>query len=189
MTPVTEPTFAQPERRSFVVPALLALVAFAVAFFVWKHAFFPATSVDIAHLHTEVLPFTTEFKTDTIMLGPNETNSTLLVATTIRIDNHRRIPISLDDFAMTLTDATGAMLTEKAVQKTDLPNLETMFPKLKPIAGTQLLRDTEIAPGKAAEGTLIFSFPVPVDLWNKRTSATVEAQIYHQPAVQATVPK
>ena len=184
-----DPTFAQPERRSFLVPALLALVVFAGGFFAWKHAFFPKTSVDIAQLHTEILPIVTQFHTKTIVVGPNETNSTLIVASTIHIENHRTVPISLDDFSMTLTDSTGAQLTEKAVQKSELPNLQTMFPKVTPMIGTQLLRETEIAPGKSAEGTLLFSFQVPVSVWDTRASAVIQADIYHEPSVTVTVPK
>jgi hypothetical protein len=171
------------------VPAVLALVVFAAAFFAWKHFFFPPTSVDVAHVSTRVLPIVTQYHTDTIVIGPNETNSTLLVASTIRVENHRTVPISLDDFTLTLTDTTGAELMQKAVEKQELPNLATMFPKVTPMLGTQLLRDTSIAPGKSAEGTLIFSFPAPQTIWDARKSAVIAVAVYHEPAVSVEIPK
>ncbi len=171
------------------MPALLALVAFAAGFLVWKHAYFPSTSVDVAHVQTQVLPITTQFHTQTIVVGPNETNDTLLVASTIRVENHRTVPISLEGFSMTLTDPSGAELAEKAVEKSELPNLQTMFPKVTPMLGTQLLRDTVIAPGKSAEGTLVFSFQVPQTVWDTRKSAVVNVDVYHEPAASLTVPK
>jgi hypothetical protein len=184
---VPEPTFAQPERRSFLVPILLALAAIAVAIAIAIH-FFPATTVNIDHLHTEVLPTETVFKSPSVV-GVDETNRVLFVASTIRVDNQLRVPIYLDDFEITFTDPDDATLTAKAAQKNDLPDLQTNFPGLKPLLTTPLLRDTEIDPGKSAQGTVVFPLSIPKSTWDTRKSAVIKASIYHQPAVYVTIPK
>jgi hypothetical protein len=99
------------------------------------------------------------------------------------------VPISLDEFALTLTDSSGAQHTEKAVYPPDLANLQTMFPRLKPLAAQPLLRDTSIAPGQSAEGTLVFSLPYPASVWNTRTSAVLQIVPYHQTPIDLTIPR
>jgi hypothetical protein len=185
---VSEPSFSQEQPRSLLVPALLAVVFVVLAFFIARH-FFAATTVNIAHLHTDILPTATVFKADTIVVGPAATDHTLFVASTIRIENQRQYPISLDDFTITLTDIAGAQTTAKAIQKLDLPNTEVMFPNLKPLVGPLLLRDTNIDPGKSAQGTVVFSLPVDAIAWNNRKSAEIQVDIYHGHSVYTTIPK
>ena len=185
---MSEPTFAPPERRSLLIPILIAVAILACGVLYARHLS-PETPVTVEALHTSILPTTTVFHTDTIVIGPNETNSTLLVVSTIRLKNERRVPVYLDDFSLTLTDATGAQLTAKALQKDEIPNLELSFPALKPLAGTPILRETSIDPGKTAEGTVIFSLPVNEALWTKRQSAVVQVDLYHQNPITTTLAK
>jgi len=184
----SQPSFHQDEPRSLLVPALLAVAFVVLAFFIARR-FFPATTVNIAHIHTDILPTTTVYKSDSIVVAPSETDNILFVASTIRIDNQRKYPISLDDFTLTLTDIAGAQQTAKAVQKFDLPNTEVMFPNLKPLIGPLLLRDTNIDPGKSAQGTIVFSLPVDATTWNNRKSAEIQVDIYHGHPVYTTIPK
>ena len=128
---MSTPAFTQPERRSFLVPIVLALAAIAVAIAVAIH-FFPATTVNLSHIQTDVLPTETVFKGSTI-IGVRDINRTLFVATKVRVDNQLRIPIYLDEPSLTFTQPDGSELEFHAVQKNDLTDLETNYPGLKPL--------------------------------------------------------
>lgn len=183
MSPVSEPSFALEERRSFVVPSLIAVAVLLLGIVV-SITLFPSTNVQATVLGTRLLPTKTVFHSDTIVIGANETDETLFVATTIRLENKLRTPSTFDDANLVLTDSTGAQLSVKASQKADLPNLQVMFPAIKPLVATPLLRDTEIAPGASAQGTLLFSFSIPQSVWDSRKSAELTLDIYHQPSIK-----
>lgn len=184
---VPDLTFSQPERRSFLVPILLAVVAIAIAFGVAIH-FFPATSVDLVHVHTEVLPIETVFKGSTV-IGLSETNHMLFVASTVKVDNQLRVPIYLDDFHITLTDTSGAEMTVSADTPKDLPDLESNYPGIKPLMTTPLIRNTAIDSGKSAQGTLLFALSIPKSVWDTRKSAVIKVDLYHQPPMYVTLPQ
>jgi hypothetical protein len=184
---VPDLTFSQPERSSFLKPILLAVAAIAVAIALAVH-FFPATTVNIDHVHTDVLPTETVFKGSTIV-GLAETNRVLFVASTIRIDNQLRYPIYLDDFHITLTDPSGAEMTVSADTPKDLPDLETNYPALKPLVITLLARNTVIDQGKSTQGTLLFPLTLRKEVWDSRKSAVIKVDLYHQPAIYITIPK
>jgi hypothetical protein len=184
---VPDLTFSQPEHRSFLVPILLAIAAIALAIGIAIH-FFPATTVNITHIHTDVLPTETTFKGSTIV-GLNETSHILFVAATIKVDNQLRVPIYLDDFHMTLTDQSGAEMTVSADAPKDLPDTETNYPGVKPLTTTPLVRNTEIDPAKSAQGTLLFPLTIPKNVWDTRRSAVIKIDLYHQPPTYLTIPK
>ena len=179
--------FAQAERRSFLLPILLALVALGVAVAVAIH-YFPATTIDINHVRTEVASTRTVFSGSPIA-GVSEIDETLFVASTVRIDNQLRVPIYLDNFHLTVTNQQDQEMTVKAAEKKELPDLQTNFAALKPLLATPLLRDLAIEPGKAAEGTLLFPVRLSKNAWDARKSAVIKVDVYHQPAVYVTIPK
>jgi hypothetical protein len=184
---VQPPTFTQPERRSFAVPILIALALLA-ALLILVHRT-TATSLTATLLHTEVLPNTTVFKADSIVVGQQETSYTLFVVSTLKIDNQRTLPISLDDVALTLTDPNGAQVTSQALRPQELANAELSFPKLKPLV-TQplLLRERPIPAHQTAEGAVVFSVAVPQSVWDTRKSATIAVTPYHLDPVTLTIP-
>ncbi len=184
---VPDLTFSQPERRSFLVPILLALAAIALAIGI-AIRFFPSTTVNISHIHTDVLPTETVFKGSTIV-GLNETNRILFVASTIKVDNQLRVPIYLDDFHITLTDPSGAEMTVSADTPKDIPDAEANYPGIKPLITTPLVRNTEIDPAKSAQGTLLFPLTIRKEIWDARKSAVIKVDLYHQPAIYVTIPK
>ena len=182
-----EPTFAQPERRSFLVPVLLALAAIAVAVAI-AVKFFPATTVNIEHIHTDVLPTQTVFKGSSIV-GLNETFRDFFVASKIRIDNQLRGPIYLDQVHLTFINSANEEVTVEAAAKRDLPDLQTNFPALKPLLVTLLPRDAAIDPGKSAMGTVLFSLPILQSDWDSRKSAVIKVDVYHRTPIYVTIPK
>ncbi len=79
-------------------------------------------------------PPSTIFKADSMVVGQHQTQDVLFVASTIRIDNQLRVPIFLDDFTCTFTNADGAQLHASALTKAELATPSSAFPQLKPIA-------------------------------------------------------
>ena len=100
-----------------------------------------------------------------------------------------RFPVYIDHVSLTLTDATGAELTENALSKQDIATVEQSFPKLKALVKSPLLQDVNVDSGKSSQGTSLFSLNVPQTLWDTRTSAVVKVDLYHQQSVLVTLPK
>ena len=181
-------TFGTPERRSFLLPLVLAITALLLVGALAAY-FFPATSVRAEAVHTATLPTTTVYKAQSIVVGQNEVAQTLLLACTVRIKNGMRFPVYVDHVSLTLTDATGAELTENALSKQDIATVEQSFPKLKALVQSPLLQDVNVDSGKSSQGTSLFSLNVPQTLWDARTSAVVKVDLYHQQSVLVTLPK
>lgn len=188
MEGVSDLTFASPERRSLLVPVVLALAALALAAGLAMH-FFPVGTVNAEHVHTALLPTTTVYKAQSIVVGQNEVAKTLFIASTVRVQNGMRVPVYVDNVFLTLTDASGAELTEKGLSRQDIATAEQSFPRLKPLLTGPMLQDAAIDPRKSAEGTILFSLSVPQELWDARKSAVVKVDLYHQGSVYVTIPK
>ena len=185
---MSNPTFASPERRSFLLPLLSAMAVLALTAILVIH-FFPLTTVKAEPVHTDILPTTTVYKAQSIVVGQNEVVQTLFIASTLRVENGMRMPVYVDNVSLTLTDSTGAELTEKALSKLDIATVEQSFPKLKTLVLTPPLEDAAIDSGKSAQGLSVFSLNIPQSLWDERTSAVIKINLYHQPSVSVTVPK
>jgi hypothetical protein len=185
---VSDPTFSQPERRSYALPIIVALVLLAAAAAGAAH-FYPGGSITATHLNTSILPTHTVFKSDSIVVGPAQTSDVLFIVSTVRVDNGSRIPISLDGLSCTFTDPTGAILSVKAVTKQDLPNVETSFPTLKPLVPSLLQPEANIDPGKSVKGTILFSLPFTRQQWETRKSADIQLALYHRDPLTVEIPK
>ena len=184
---MAQPAFASAERRSFLIPTVLALAALALAIVIAIH-YFPATTINAEHIHTDLLAKQTVFKSQTIIVG-GQTEDTLFVASTIKVDNLTRAPIYLDGFDLSFSNPDDAQLTAKALTKDEIANAELSFPDLKPLVTNPLLRDTAIDPGKSAQGTIVFSLPIPKTMWDARKVATIAIEIYHRSPVFQDIPK
>ncbi len=165
----------------------MALGALGLAIALAIH-FFPATSVDITHLDTHVVPTTTMLKSSTV-IGAGEIDRVLFVASKVRIDNKLRVPLYLDDFHMTFTAAEGGTLEMRAVAERDFGEMQTNYPALKPLLTKPLLRNAALDPNTSDEGTILFSLVVPKAMWDARQSAVIKVDLYHQPSVYVTIPK
>ena len=180
--------FSQLERRSFLVPGLIA-VAILGGIFAMIFWFNPRRVADLAVTHTAILPTHTVFKTGSILVGAHDpAQDDLYVLATVRIDDKLRLPLFIEDITSTLTTDQGEATTS-AVQKDDLPNLYVTFPALKPLATAPLLRETKIEPGGHAEGMVLLHFPVTQAVWDQRKSATITIALYHQGPQTVTIPK
>ena len=186
---MAELTFSQSERRSFLVPILIALAVLAIAG-AGIYLYMPHRVADLAVTHTAILPTHTEFKTDSRLVGAQtESQDDLYVLATVRIDDRLHVPLFISDITGALTTADDAVVTSSAVQKSDLENLYFTFPKLKPLASAPLVRESTIPPGDHAEGMVLLHFPLTEADWNNRKSATVTVEFYHQGQFTVTIPK
>jgi hypothetical protein len=185
---MAELTFAQSERRSFLVPALIALAVLVVAFALLFY-FTPHRIADLSVTHVAVLPTHTVFHSSTIVVGSDSVEDNFYVLATVRIEDKLKLPLFINDITGTLTGPDGSQATSSAIHKTDLDNLYTTFPALKPLAGAPLLRETAIQPGQSAEGMVLLQFPVTQDIWDKRQSATITIDLYHQGPLTVVIPK
>jgi hypothetical protein len=185
---MAELTFSQSERRSFLVPILIALAVLAIAG-AGIYLYMPHRVADLAVTHTAILPTHTVFKSETMLVGAQQqAEDDLYVLATVRIDDRLRLPLFIKDITATLTTPQGEA-TASAVQKNDLPNLYVTFPALKPLASAPLLRETAIQPGGHAEGMVLLHFPTTQAVWDQRKSATVTIDFYHQGPLSVTIPK
>jgi hypothetical protein len=180
-------SFAQPERRNFTVPILVALAILAIAAGLVYH-FMGHGIAEVTVTHVAVLPNHTVFKSRSIVVGQDETQEDFYVLATVRVQDEMKIPIFIKDLTGTLETADGVQ-TSSAVEKNDFASLYTTFPALKPLAGPPLLREIAIQPGASAEGMVLLHFPITQAQWDSRTSATVTVDLYHQGPIAATIPK
>ena len=182
-------SFSQAERRSFVVPALLAfaVLAVVVGIFFWRT---PLRAVDLSVPHIATLPTHTVFPTATRVIGMEDSaEDAFYVLATVHIHNNLHVPLFLKDITGTFIGPDNTAITSSAVEKSDLDNVYAAFPRLKPLSSTPLFRETTIQPGADAEGMIILNFPVNQDTWNKRKSATITLDFYHQGQFSTDIPK
>ena len=181
-------SFSQAERRSFTVPLLLGLAVLAavVGFFFWRT---PMRVADVSIPHVATLPTHTVFPSATRIVGMQDpAEDVFYVLATVRIHNNLHVPIFVKDITGTLVAPDETEITASAVEKNELSNLFTAFPKLKPLSSTPLYRETTIEPGADGEGMVILNFPVDQDAWNKRKSASITLDLYHQGSVTTAIP-
>ncbi|CAN5645661.1 hypothetical protein BH10ACI4_BH10ACI4_30110 [soil metagenome] len=189
-------TFSQPARRNLVAPILIAVVVLAVAAALIL-TFTPHSTAKVSVQKTAVYASHIVLKSDSLVIGRDTVQDDIYVLVTLDIVNNLRLPLFLKDFTATLTptnpDGSEAeTFTSSAVEKTDIPNLYTSFPALKTKAteaGPLLLRETQIDPGKSAAGTVILHFPATQATWDKRKSATLNIDLYHQQPLTIEIPK
>ena len=189
---VVELNFSQPERRNYLVPIFVALAVLALAGGV-VYRTLSKRVVNAAVTHTTVHPihvvYTKQAQTGSFkVLGGPQSESDLYLIPSVRIENHLAVPLFLKDFTITMTGADGELHTS-AIEKNDLEVVYASFPEIKPLMGTPLLRDEEIAPGATVEGTVLAQFTIPQKMWDERQSATLTVDLYHQDSMTLPIPK
>jgi hypothetical protein len=191
---VSEPNFAQPARRNFALPLILAVALLASAGAMLAY-FFPSEKPQVMLAHSTVYVGKTVFAKQTFQngshvvgQGPSEEQDLYVVAT-VHIDNPLKTAIYLDDINATLTGSDGSQMQASAIGKSDLSSVYNAFPALKPMVATPLVREASIAPGQSAEGTVLLQFPVTKDIWDARQTATLSVEFYHLTPITLTLPK
>jgi hypothetical protein len=191
---VSDLTFAQPDRRQFALPILLALAILAVAAGLLAY-FFPYKKPHLSITHTTVYVGKTEFEKQRFQNGRNivgqgpSTEEDLYVLANVHIDNPLKVPLDINDFTATLTTADGSQMKTSAIETGEFDTIFSAFPALKPLTAAPLLRESSIVPGHSAEGGVMLQFPIPKSVWDQRQSATLTIEFYRESPVTLTIPK
>jgi hypothetical protein len=186
---MSELSFAQPERRSFLVPALIAIAVLAIVF-AGIYLYVPHGTTGLTVTHVAVLPTHTVFNSDSKIVGQKPRfDDDLYILATVRVDNRLRVPLTLDDITGTITASDGAESTTSALQKRDLPNLYVVFPALVPLASAPLVRESIIQPAGRAEGMVLLHYPIAQAEWDQRKSASITLKFYNQDPITVPLPK
>jgi len=109
---------------------------------------------------------------------PNQ-NATL-VALTFTLRNSGKKPLWVHDIKGKLVTASGE-LTSEAVSAVDFDRYYQAFPELKTNAEPALAPEDKLQLGQEVKRTVIVSFPVTLDAFNRRRSVSVAVQPYDQP--------
>jgi hypothetical protein len=110
--------------------------------------------------------------------------NSILVTINVSVHNSGNKPMWIHTMkASAKTDDTHEF-SDDAAAPVDFERYFQAFPALKERAITPLTVETKIPPGADAKGTIVVSFPVALDAFNKRKSLTVIIQPYDQRAVE-----
>jgi hypothetical protein len=176
---VPELTFAQPARRNLIAPVLLAFLILGILIASVIRAT-PRRTPELTVTRAVIFPTHTLLKSDSILVGRDQSQDDLYVLTTLRIDDPLHLPLFLKDFTATLTTAAGEQFTTSAIEQQDLATVYNTFPGVKSLASAPLLRETMIPPGNSAEGMVLLHFPITKAVWEHRKAATLNIDFYHQ---------
>jgi hypothetical protein len=104
-------------------------------------------------------------------------NSTM-VAVTLTLSNHGERSLWIHTLKAQLTDADGKTYEDEAASAVDFDRYFQAFPALKEQSQPALSPETKLPPGAEQRGTIIVSFPITKDVFDKRKSVTVTVQPY-----------
>jgi hypothetical protein len=185
-------TFAQAERRNFLVPAIVAIAVLAVIALVVAHFYnpVPPLAADITLTKVAYLPEHIVFHEDSIVVGHKDPfEDDLYAVANVHVVNRLKVPLLLNDITVILTAPDGTQTTASAANKKDLPNLYVTFPALKPVVSDPILRGTKLQSGGEVDGMVLFTFPITQAVWDQRKSAVISFDFINQTPVNVPIPK
>lgn len=106
--------------------------------------------------------------------------SLLLAAITVTLKNSTTRPLWVKTVKAELTTADGKSLEDEAASAVDLDRYYQAFPALKESAEPALSPEAKLAPGAVQRGTIIVSFGIAKEEFDRRKSLTVTVQPYDQ---------
>jgi hypothetical protein len=104
----------------------------------------------------------------------------VLVAVNITVHNSGEKSLWIHDIKAKIT-TDGGEFSDEAASAIDFDRYFQAFPVLKTHALAAIPPETKIPPGGQAQGTIVVSFPVTQDVFDKRKSLSVVIQPYDQP--------
>ena len=103
-----------------------------------------------------------------------------MVAVNVTVHNSGEKTLWIHDLkAKIVTD--GGEFTDEAASAVDFDRYFQAFPVLKEHALSAIPPETKIPPGSQTQGTIVVSFPVTQNVFDKRKSFSVVIQPYDQP--------
>jgi hypothetical protein len=188
------PTFAQSGSRSLATPIIIAIVVLVIIIGLLAYLA-PPTTATVSIKNTSIYSATTEFKSESNEVGRGISQNDLYVLVNVHIEDHLKVPLFLKDFTASFdpADSNFESLKTSAIEKPEFANLYTTFPALKSLVDQQgaplLYRETQIDPGKSADGVIVLHLPIDQATWDARKSATLTLALYHQPDATIEIPK
>ena len=180
------------KQHSMLMPALLALLVLLAAG-AWFARVYLRPGVTGAGGHVALFPVHTTFARPYGSVGEDQAEDALYVIADVSLTDHTEVPLFIKSIDGHFTMEDGTVMQASAMEKADLPRLMAMFPKMKPLTDTTapepLVRDQKIDPGATGHGYVIFSYNVPQSVWDKRKSAEVNFDFYHQDRYTVTLAK
>ena len=104
----------------------------------------------------------------------------MLVALTVSLHNSGEKPLWIHTIQGKMKTASDEY-SDDAASAVDFDRYFQAFPAIKQGAQAALMPETKILPGNEAHGTVIVSFPVTQNVFDKRQSISVVIQPYDQP--------
>jgi hypothetical protein len=104
----------------------------------------------------------------------------VMVAVNVTLHNSGKKSLWIHDIKAKIT-TDGGEFTDEAASAVDFDRYFQAFPVLKEHAIAAIPPETKIPPGGQAQGTIVVSFPVTKDDFDKRKSLSVAIQPYDQP--------
>lgn len=122
---------------------------------------------------------------DNINVVQLQAGDSVLVAINATLSNTGKKPLWIHDIKAQVTTEKGDF-SDEAAPAVDVERYYQAFSDLKQNTLPALLPEAKIAPGGQQAGTMVFSFPVTKDQFDKRKTLTVTIQPYDQKAVVLT---
>ncbi len=104
-----------------------------------------------------------------------------MVAVTLTLHNSGQGSLWIHTLKAQLTDADGKTFDDEAASGVDFDRYFQAFPVLKENAQPPLSPETKLLPRAEQRGTIIVSFPVTKDAFDRRKSVALIIQPYDQP--------
>jgi hypothetical protein len=117
---------------------------------------------------------------DNIAVAEIPDQHAVMVAINVTLHNSGEKPLWIHDLKAKIASDTGEF-TDEAASAVDFDRYFQAFPVLKEHVLPALPPETKIPSGGQAQGTIVVSFPVTKDDFDKRKSLSVVIQPYDQP--------
>jgi hypothetical protein len=117
---------------------------------------------------------------DNIAVAEIPDQHAVMVAVNITLHNSGEKSLWVHDIKAKVT-TDGGEFTDEAASAVDFDRYFQAFPVLKERALPAIPPETKIPPGGQAQGTVVVSFPITKDDFDKRKSLSVAIQPYDQP--------
>lgn len=118
-----------------------------------------------------------DFVTAVEVPGQNST----MVAVTLTLHNFGKSSLWVHTLKAQLADTGGNVMEDEAASAVDFDRYFQAFPALKENTQPALSPEAKLLPGAEQKGTIIVSFPVTKETFDKRKSIAVTIQPYDQP--------
>ncbi|ABF41391.1 hypothetical protein Acid345_2390 [Candidatus Koribacter versatilis Ellin345] len=169
--PMTEEMDDAKHRLPPMAPVLIALAVIALV-------------IGIAAYLFRAKPLANGTIKDVVAVELN-THDTSFVAINVRLNNISSDTLYIKAIKAEIVTPSGSFVDD-AASATDYPRYLAAYPDLKSAVGEPLKVETKIAPGTSAEGSVLVTFPVTKEVFDKNTGLTVTIIPYDHPSINIT---